>query len=151
MAHPQMSPEPADDRAVGAPSIRRGILVAGLSWAAAIPVLSSLIPARARAATGTGPAIVNMVTFEVPADGMTRFLQISKTNSQASVKEPGCASFDVLLVKDQPNVVVLIETYRDQAGYDAHRVTPHFQAFVKGVAEIGATRTARVATRYYPE
>jgi quinol monooxygenase YgiN len=151
MAQRETSPELFDNSTVTAPSIRRGILVAGLSWAAAIPVLSSLIPAKAKGATGTGPAIVNIVTFEVPAEGMTRFLQISKANSQASVKEPGCASFDVLLAKDKPNVVMLIETYRDQAGYDAHRVTPHFQAFVKGVQEIGATRTARVATRYYPE
>ncbi|HEY2048110.1 MAG TPA: putative quinol monooxygenase [Caulobacteraceae bacterium] len=148
MAQRETSAEPADS---SAPSDRRGILVAGLAWAAAVPVLSSLIPARARAATGTGPAVVNMVTFEVPAEGMSRFLQICKTNSQASLKEPGVTGFEVLLAKDDPNVVILIETYRNQAGYEAHRVTPHFKAFVRGMQEIGATRTARVATRYYPE
>ena len=147
MAQRETSAEPADQ---SAPSDRRGILVAGLAWAAAVPVLSSLIPARARAAAGTGPAVVNIVTFEVPAEGMTRFLEISRTNSQASLKEPGVTGFEVLQAKGKPNVVILVETYRNQAGYEAHRVTPHFQAFVKGMQEIGAKRSAQVATRYYP-
>lgn len=150
MAYWETSAEPAGNSTVTAPSNRRGILVAGLSWAAAVPVLSGLVPARARAATGTGPAVVNMVTFEVPAEGMSRFLQICKANSEASLKEPGVTGFEVLLAKDQPNVVILIETYRNQAGYEAHRATPHFLAFVKGMQEIGAKRSARVATRYYP-
>jgi quinol monooxygenase YgiN len=46
--------------------------------------------------------------------------------------------------------VMLIETYRDEAAYKAHRVTPHFLAFVKGSQEIGVKRSAQVATRYYP-
>lgn len=99
----------------------------------------------------SGPAILNIVTFDVPADAMTRFLEISKVNSQASLKEPGCAGFDVVLPKDQPNAVMLVETYRNQAAYEAHRLTPHFQAFVKDFQDLGATRTARVATRYFPE
>ena len=135
------------------PSTRRTVLNRALSLAASIPLLSGLISVTARAATGkgSGPAIVNVVTFTVPAAGMARFLEISKENSRTSLKEePGCIGFDVLLPKGEPDTVMLIETYRDEAAYKAHRVTPHFLAFVKGAQEIGVKRSARVASRYYP-
>jgi autoinducer 2-degrading protein len=135
------------------PSTRRTVLNRVLLLAASIPLLSGLISAMARAAgeKGSGPAIVNVVTFTVPSAGMASFLGISKENSQTSLKEePGCIGFDVLLPEGEPNTVMLIETYRDEAAYKAHRVTPHFLAFVKGAQEIGVKRSARVASRYYP-
>jgi autoinducer 2-degrading protein len=135
------------------PSTRRTVLTRALSLAASISLLSSLIPMTAEAAAekGSGPAIVNVVTFTVPSGGMTSFLGISKENSQTSLKEePGCIGFEVLLPNDEPNTVMLIETYRDEAAYKAHRVTPHFLAFVKSAQEIGVKRSARVASRYYP-
>jgi (4S)-4-hydroxy-5-phosphonooxypentane-2,3-dione isomerase len=107
--------------------------------------------AEAATEKGSGPAIVNVVTFSVPPAGMASFLRISEENSQTSRKEePGCIGFDVLLPKGEPNSVMLIETYRDEAAYKAHRVTPHFLAFVKRAHEIGVKRSARVASRYYP-
>jgi quinol monooxygenase YgiN len=120
-----------------------------LGFAAALPTFAGLLGRRAEAAAG-GPAIVNLVTFAVPAAGMERFLAISKTNSEASLKEPGITGFEVLVARDTPNTVLLVETYRDEAAYKAHRITPHFLAFVQGVKEIGATRTAVVANRYFP-
>jgi quinol monooxygenase YgiN len=153
MAYHDEVPEHAASSDTTPRSTRRTALIRALSLVATIPLLSGLVAATARAATGkaTGPAIVNIVTFTVPAAGMARFLAISKENSQASLKEePGVIGFDVLLPEAEPNTVMLIETYRDEAAYKSHRLTPHFLAFVKGSQEIGATRTARVATRYYP-
>jgi autoinducer 2-degrading protein len=137
---------------VALPSARRAVLKRVLSLVAGFSLLSTLTTVRARAANGrgAGPAIVNVVTFRVPDGGMARFLAISKDNSDASVKEPGCISFEVLLVEGTPNTAMLIETYRDEAGYQAHRVTPHFLAFVKASQEIGAKRSAHVGRRYYP-
>ncbi|CAB3804126.1 putative quinol monooxygenase [Pararobbsia alpina] len=136
------------------PSTRRTVLTRALAVAAGLSLLSGLMPLTAEAAPhkGSGPAIVNVVTFEVPPAGMASFLRISKVNSRASRKEePGCIGFDVLRPEDEPNSVMLIETYRNEAAYKAHRVTPHFLAFVKGAQEIGATRTAHVTKRYYPD
>jgi quinol monooxygenase YgiN len=121
-----------------------------LGFAAALPTLSGLISRRASAEPPTGTAVVNIVTFEVPAEGMERFLAISKTNTEASLKEPGITGFEVLLPKDAANQVMLVETYRDETAYKAHRTTPHFLAFVEGVKEIGAKRSAVVATRFFP-
>jgi quinol monooxygenase YgiN len=133
------------------PSARRTFVNGALSLVASVSLLSGLVPMTASAAEkAAGPAIVNVVTFTVPPAGMARFLRISKENSRLSRKEPGCVGFEVLLPKGEPDKVMLIETYRDEAGYKAHRVTPHFLAFVKGAQEIGVKRFARVASRYSP-
>ncbi len=133
------------------PLARRAILTRTLSLAAGLPLLAGLIPATARAAgKEAGPAIVNVVTFTVPYAGVDKFVAMCKENSRASVKEPGCAGFEVLLPEGQDNQVMLIETYRNEAGYQAHRVTPHFLAFVEGAEEVGARRTAVVSRRAFP-
>ncbi len=140
----------------GAPSLllaRRTVLNRALALAASLSLLSGMtfVAARAAPTTGSGPAIVNVVTFTVPPAGMDRFLSISKEDGRISLKEePGCIGFDVLLPQGEPDTVMLIETYRDHAAYEAHRVTPHFLAFVKGAQEIGAQRSAHVGSRYYP-
>jgi autoinducer 2-degrading protein len=132
-------------------STRRTVLKRALLLAASVSLLSGFIPVTAEAAAKEGPAIVNVVTFTVPPAGMARFLKISKQNSRASLKEePGCIGFEVLLPEGEPDKVMLIETYRDKVAYKAHRVTPHFLAFVKGAQKIGVKRSARVARRYYP-
>jgi (4S)-4-hydroxy-5-phosphonooxypentane-2,3-dione isomerase len=135
------------------PSTRRNVLSRVLPLVASISLLAGLTSVTANGASGngSGPAIVNVVTFTVPAAGMARFLEISKENSQASLKEePGCIGFEVLLVDGEPNTAMLIETYRDEAAYKALRVTPHFLAFVKASQEIGVKRSAHVGRRYYP-
>lgn len=124
-----------------------------LGFATTLTAVPGLLVRKASAAMpemAKGTAVVNLVTFEVPAEGMERFLAISKTNTEASLKEPGITGFEVLLPKDAANTVMLVETYRDETAYKAHRVTPHFLAFVEGVKEIGAKRSAVVATRYFP-
>lgn len=141
-----------DNAGALSPATRRTTLRRMLSSLAGLSLLSGLIVTSAMAAgePDRGPAIVNVVTFTVPPAGMARFLRISEDNSRTSVKEePGCLGFDVLRPEGEPDKVMLIETYRDEAAYKAHRVTPHFLAFVKGAQEIGAQRTAQVATRYF--
>ena len=134
------------------PLARRAILTRALSLAAGLPLLAGLMPVAARAAgKEAGPAIVNVVTFTVPFAGVDKFLAICKDNSRASLKEPGCTGFEVLIPEgDLNNKVMLIETYRDEAAYQAHRVTPHFLAFVEGAQEVGAQRSAVVSRRVFP-
>jgi quinol monooxygenase YgiN len=135
----------------GAVVTRRSAVVRMLGFAAALPTVAGLLGRRADAAEpARGKALVNLVTFTVPAAGMERFLAISKTNTEASLKEPGITGFEVLVARDTPNTVLLVETYRDEAAYKTHHQAPHFLAFVQGSKEIGATRTAVVANRYFP-
>jgi quinol monooxygenase YgiN len=131
---------------------RRSAMMRLFAFAATLPVISGLTAKRAEAqAVTAGEAVINMVTFTVPAGGMERFLALCKTNSDASRKEPGVTGFDVLIARDTPNTVLLVESYRDQAAYKSHRVTPHFLAFVQGAQELNVKRTAVVANRYYPQ
>jgi quinol monooxygenase YgiN len=130
---------------------RRSAIFRMLTFAAGLPAFAGLLGRRAHAAEpAAGPAVVNLVTFTVPAAGMERFLAMCKTNSEASLKEPGITGFDVLVARDTPNTVLLVESYRNEAAYKSHRVTPHFLAFVDGMKELGVTRTAVVANRYFP-
>jgi hypothetical protein len=62
---------------------------------ASISLLSGLMSVTAKAATekGSGPAIVNVVTFTVPPRGGPAFRQQGKQPNLAQV--PGCIGFDV--------------------------------------------------------
>lgn len=129
---------------------RRGVMARILAFAGSLPLLSGMKEMEGQS-VATKQAVVNIVTLTVPAEGMERFLAMCKTNSIASHKEQGVTGFDVLIARDTPNTVLLVESYVDEGAYKAHRVTPHFLAFVQGIQEIGVKRGAVVANRYYPE
>ncbi|HET6307720.1 MAG TPA: putative quinol monooxygenase [Rhodopila sp.] len=141
------------DPAGPGPTTRRSVLNKALAVVVGLCLSGGLLPLTAMAAhkPNGGQAVVNVVTFQVPAAKMAEFLRISRENSQASLREErGCLGFEVLRPEGKPDTVMLIETYRNEAAYKAHRVTAHFLAFVKASREIGVKRSARVADRYYP-
>lgn len=51
-------------------------------------------------------------------------------NARLSVQdEPACISFDIMECPDDENLFYAHEAFDDEAGFDAHRVTPHSMAF----------------------
>jgi quinol monooxygenase YgiN len=46
--------------------------------------------------------------------------------------EPGCLRYDVARSRDLADDFVVWEIYADQAAFDAHRRTPHFQDLMEG-------------------
>lgn len=44
--------------------------------------------------------------------------------------EPGCRSYEPLQSVDDPRRFTLIEEYDDEAAYEAHRASEHFQSLV---------------------
>jgi quinol monooxygenase YgiN len=48
--------------------------------------------------------------------------------------EAGCLQFDAHRDPDDPNRFFLFERYADQAAFDAHGASPHFQELVLGEA-----------------
>lgn len=48
----------------------------------------------------------------------------------ASRKEPGVITFDVVRGRENPATFALVEEYRDQTALDAHSASEHFQRFV---------------------
>ena len=74
------------------------------------------IVARYRARPGEGDAVAAALTAHVAA---TR-------------AEPGCLQFDACRSVDDPDEFVLYETYRDEAAFESHRASPHFQRYIAG-------------------
>lgn len=54
---------------------------------------------------------------------MTEILEDAKKSIE---KESGCLRFDVLQNCKNPNEIHLYEVYKDEAAFDAHRKTEHF-------------------------
>jgi autoinducer 2-degrading protein len=46
--------------------------------------------------------------------------------------EPGCTMYKVHIVTDNPNDIVLYETYEDQEALDEHRNASYFQRIIEG-------------------
>jgi quinol monooxygenase YgiN len=51
-----------------------------------------------------------------------------------SREEPGCRSYAPVQSIDDPRRFTLVEEYDDEAAYEAHRASEHFQALVVGRA-----------------
>lgn len=49
--------------------------------------------------------------------------------------EEGCLRFDVHQERDNPALFLLVEVYADEAALQAHRDSPHYEAFRKDVKD----------------
>jgi quinol monooxygenase YgiN len=74
------------------------------------------VVARYRAKPGEGDSVAAVLSWHVPA---TR-------------AEPGCIQFDACRSTDDPDEFVLYEKYVDEAAFESHRASPHFQKYVLG-------------------
>ncbi len=71
-----------------------------------------------------------VANFLVQPQHREAFMATCLEDAKDSVKnEPGCHRFEVFTEKDEPNRIVLIEVYTDEAAFDAHLKTPHFAKF----------------------
>ena len=61
------------------------------------------------------------------ADLLRRLMPLSRA-------EPGCLQYDAHRDPDDPDRFFLFERYADQAAFDAHAASPHFQELVLGEA-----------------
>lgn len=46
--------------------------------------------------------------------------------------EPGCTLYHVSRSRENPDLLLLYEHYRDDAAFNAHRETPHFREIIEG-------------------
>ena len=78
----------------------------------------------------TSDGFVILAEFHLKPGKRERFLEVVRADAEASVRdEPGCRHFDILISDEQPDVVWLHEVYDDDAAFDAHLETPHFERF----------------------
>jgi quinol monooxygenase YgiN len=60
--------------------------------------------------------------------------EILETMAPLSRGEPGCLFYQAHRSPDDPHVFFLYEQYTDEAGYEAHQATEHFERYIKGEA-----------------
>jgi (4S)-4-hydroxy-5-phosphonooxypentane-2,3-dione isomerase len=71
-----------------------------------------------------------VVTFKLKPGSAAAFNPVMLENAEASVRdEPGCHQFQVLHDEADPDTIVLYEVYDDDAAFEAHKQTPHFEKF----------------------
>jgi quinol monooxygenase YgiN len=61
-------------------------------------------------------------------------LRVIEKMTPLSRQEPGCLFYQAHRSPIDPNLFFLYEQYVDEAGYEAHMATPHFERYVKGEA-----------------
>jgi (4S)-4-hydroxy-5-phosphonooxypentane-2,3-dione isomerase len=95
------------------------------------------------AAAQAGGVYVNAVDLVIIPSEMSKFVEAIKENAAASVKEPGCREFNVLVLANRPNHVFLFEVYDNEGALAAHRETPHFKKFFATAGNLVADRNVR--------
>jgi quinol monooxygenase YgiN len=89
--------------------------------------------------------VIQCVHFTFAPEGGSRAEAMLRELRDASRSEAGVVAFDVARSQDDPNVFVLWEVYRDQAGFDSHRGAEHFQRLVvNGVRPLAKARTGEI-------
>jgi quinol monooxygenase YgiN len=91
---------------------------------------------------------VLIAEFQVKPEAVETFIPLIMANANASVHaEKGCMQFDVTQQNDDPTKFSLYEIYSDEAAFEAHGKSPHFQDFAAKTKDMMVSRSARRLTR----
>jgi len=88
---------------------------------------------------------VTIVYVSVKPDKINEFIEASRLNHEASVKEPGNCRFDVIQMKENPSRFVLYEAYETEDAAAAHKQTQHYLNWRETVADWMASPREGVA------
>jgi autoinducer 2-degrading protein len=69
---------------------------------------------------------VTLVHVRVKPEAVDDFIDATRANHEASIREPGNLRFDVLRDVEDPTRFVIYEAYNDEAAARAHKDTPHY-------------------------
>ncbi len=78
---------------------------------------------------------VTLVHVNVKPEHLDEFVDATRANQAASMREPGNLRFDLLRSPDEPTRFVIYELYRDAASAAAHKETAHYLAWRDRVAD----------------
>ena len=86
-------------------------------------------------------AIALVVEIRLHSGEREAFLaRLREHRANVLANEPGCLGFEILLVEDDGDALVLYERYGDEAALEAHDAAPYFQAYRKNTAAMIASR-----------
>jgi len=91
---------------------------------------------NASAAVNDG-MIVRIAKIEVEPNYLDEYLVFLKENGEASLeKEKGVISLFAMQDKEKPNLISIVEIYKDQETYQQHIKTAHFQKYKTGTIKM---------------
>jgi quinol monooxygenase YgiN len=79
-------------------------------------------------------AYVVAATWRAMAGEAGRIREVIEAMRPLSLAEPGCLFYQAHQSVDDPRVFFLYEQYVDEAAYQAHMATEHFERHVRGQA-----------------
>jgi quinol monooxygenase YgiN len=91
-------------------------------------------------------AYINAVDLDIVPSERERFLAAIAEDAAATIKEPGCLQFDVLMLANDPNHLFLYEVYESEAAFRAHRESEQFKKYAATTANMVAKRVTRAMT-----
>jgi autoinducer 2-degrading protein len=72
------------------------------------------------------PAHVTLVYVRIKPENIEDFIEATRLNHEASIREPGNLRFDVIQSADDPTRFVLYEVYACLEDAAAHKATAHY-------------------------
>ena len=81
---------------------------------------------------------VTLVHVHVKTDALAGFIEATRVNHEASVKEAGNRRFDVLQDPSEPTHFILYEAYATAEDAIAHKQTAHYATWRDAVAALMA-------------
>lgn len=78
---------------------------------------------------------VAIVHVRIKAEHVSDFIEATRKNHEASIREAGNLRFDVLQLVEDPTRFVLYEAYGSAEQAAAHKNTAHYQAWRKTVSD----------------
>ncbi len=92
------------------------------------------------------------IHVHVKPEHREEFIRASLDNAHNTIQEPGNLRFDVIQRLDDPDRFMLYEAYRDEAGMEAHKTTPHYARWRDAVAAwMAEPRQGIKHTALFPE
>jgi len=100
------------------------------------------MPSQHVSAQSDGP-IVNAVDLDIAPAELDKYLAAVKENGAATIKEPGCGEYHIMVSATNPNHVLLFEVYDNDAAAQEHRATEHFKKYAATTANMVTARNVR--------
>ncbi len=74
--------------------------------------------------------------ISVKTEKRARLLDVATSLTEASLKDDGCVAYDIFESHTRPDVLMICETWRDEAALTAHESAPHFTTLVPQLREL---------------
>lgn len=89
-------------------------------------------------ADASAPEFIRLnAPLTVSPDKAPAAIELARQLISASLKDAGAMEYDMFQSETRPGVLVIYETWKDQASLDAHSAAPHFTSIVPQLQALG--------------